>query len=268
MFTFTELFHGRREIAGTQHRAMIPYDAISSAGDPVGAEEILYAEADLAIPLWYRGLFRAAIEIDEHLSPSVWRLMVTYEMFESSYSFETGGGTIHALRSLQTVRQFGTNPPDFKGVVGWDGQNIQGTDVVVPTYNWTETHRFLPVDVPLQYKLDLARTTGKTNSNPFRGFEEGEVLFLGAAGGQRGTDLVEIAFRFAAQPNLYRLEMGGLVAEDEDVPVARGWDYPWAYYEDTVHENNGRKLVVPRARCISIERMYESEDFAILGIGV
>ncbi len=45
-------------------------------------------------------------------------------------------------------------------------------------------------------------------SVPFRGFDAGEVLFLGASGSRKGlltTDPWEIAFKFAAQENRYRL---------------------------------------------------------------
>ncbi len=51
------------------------------------------------------------------------------------------------------------------------------------------------------YKSTLFFLTACVNSDGFKGFAPGEVLFLGASGTQRGQEDWEITFKFAASPN-------------------------------------------------------------------
>ncbi len=59
---------------------------------------------------------------------------------QSSFSFDTGGGTTHITQSLQTVAKYPADAADFKGAIGGHNDSVEGTDVTIPVYNFKETH--------------------------------------------------------------------------------------------------------------------------------
>ena len=94
-----------------------------------------------------------------------------------------------------------TTAPDFGGAIGVDNDgNVNGVDITMPVMHFSETHFFKASCVTTTFKKRLAGLTGTINKSAFRGFQAGEVLFLGAAGTRRGTDSEdewEITYRFA-----------------------------------------------------------------------
>lgn len=180
---------------------------------------------------------------------------------ESSYSFDTGGGTQHITQSIATIAKHappGKTPPDCKGAIGVTSDSVDGVDITVPVYQFTETHYIPIAAVTNAYKGKLFLLTGKTNNGPFRMFAAGEVLFLGASGGQRGYEDWEITFRFAASPNATGLTVGDITAIDK-----KGWEYLWIRYEDAESED----ALIKQPVGVYVEQVYEEADFADLGIG-
>lgn len=202
-----------------------------------------------------------------HLGGGVWEVSSRYGKSEpkdtgaSSFSFDTGGVTAHITQSLSTAGRYapaGSTAPDCKGAIGVTTDSVEGTDVTVPVYNFTETH-YLPVaSVSPAYKAALFGLTGRVNSGSFRGFAVGEVLFLGASGSQRGADDWEITYRFAASPNVTGLAVGSITGI-----AKKGWEYLWVRYGDAEDEN----VLVKRPIAAYVEQVYPLGDFAGLGIG-
>lgn len=184
------------------------------------------------------------------------------EEFQSSYSFETAGGTEHIHQSLKTigVHVASGTPPNFKGAIGWNGQEIEGCDVVRPVFNWSETHCFPDHMVDAAYRKALYRATGKKNNAPFKGLETGEALFLGSRGSKRGDSAWEISFNFAGSETVVNR-----LIDDITVPEKQGWDYQWVYYEPS--EDTGASILVRKPKAAIVEQVYEPWDFATIGIG-
>lgn len=209
------------------------------------------------------------IEVEDHL---VWTCTASYskktreerpplDEFQSQYSFETGGGTVHVKRSPRTAGVYvaaGT-PPDFRGAIGWDGNDIAGVDVVSPVFNWSETHCLPPEIVTPAYRLALYRATGKMNDAPFKGLAAGEALFLGASGTARGDGNWEISYRFAGSENAF-----GMVIDDITVTEKLGWHYLWVYYEPA----EDASILIRKPRAVFVEELYKPWDFSTIGIGV
>ena len=185
------------------------------------------------------------------------------EVGESTFQFDTGGGSMHITQAKEHVQDYffeGDAAPDFQGAIGVTRDSVEGCDVITPVYNWSETHYLAAETVDGAYKAALFALTGRTNDEPFRGFADGEVLFLGASGSQRGDESWEITFRFASLPNATDLVIGELTGIEK-----RGWEYLWVRYEDVDDED--AKCIVKRPRSVHIERVYDAGDFADLGIG-
>ena len=235
-----------------------------------GTDDDLEVKRDLlaTAPLLYDGLIRQGLNIKQ-IGPLVWEGTVRYgerkrpETGESSFSFDTGGGTQHVTQSLQTINRYapsGKTAPDFKGAIGVNGDNVEGVDITVPVYSFSETHYLAAELVTTAYKNTLFTLTGRVNVAAFRGFAAGEVLFLGASGAKRGEEDWEITFRFAASPNANYLVVGDITGISK-----KGWEYLWVRYQDV--EDTAAKTIVKRPLAAYVERVYRDGDFSLLGIG-
>jgi hypothetical protein len=182
----------------------------------------------------------------------------------SSYSFEIGGGTQHITQALAHIASYappGKTPPAFGGAIGVTQTEVEGCDIDVPVYNFSETHYKASTFVTGTYKATLfAIACNPVNSGAFRGFAAGEVRFLGASGSQRGDESWELTFRFAALPNVTGLQIGSITGI-----AKKGWEYMWVRYEDA--EDSGSKTLIKKAASVHIEQVYGTSNFAGLGIG-
>ncbi len=222
-----------------------------------------------AIPTSVMGLPLSEIEI-EPVGTDWWHGTATYSMSEMgdangdswSYEFDTTGGSTKITQSQSTVGSYapsGKNAPNFQGAIGYDGQTVNGCEITIPTFKWTETHYKPVAFINQAYRLGLANMTGTVNEFAFRDFQAGEVLFLGAVGQRRGNKDWELQYHFAASPNLTDLSVGQITGI-----AKQGWQYLWVLYEEI--ESAYKLISVPRAAYV--EQVYLYKNFLDLGIGV
>ena len=206
-------------------------------------------------------------------SDGIWEARVVYEDStrrstppqedDSSFSFDTTGGTQKITQSISTSGSYPAGAPDFKQAIGFDGRDVQGCEITVPVYKFSETHYKSAASVDSAYKSTLRDLTGQVNNDTFRGFAAGDVLFLGATGARRGTDsddLWEITFHFAVSKTRTGFTIGGIT-----VASKKGWEYLWVLYEDGVDATAKARIRKPKA--VYVEKVYEEGDFSGLGIG-
>lgn len=212
-------------------------------------------------------LYRQQIQL-EVLGPLLWIATVRYDTTGTeplsaldSFEFDTSGGTQHITQSIETVATYGDAPADFDGAIGVNDKSVDGVDIVVPVFNFSETHRF--AEISNYYKGAIFNVTGKVNRDPFRGFAPGEVLFLGATGNKRdntGETPWELAYRFSALANRNDIYVGSIG------PITkRGWEYMWVRYADA--DDNVSKTLIKYPLSVHIEQVYQTVDFSLLGIG-
>ena len=197
-------------------------------------------------------------------------------------SFDTTGG-------MQTVTQArgGTagervydstgfliaNVPSMKGAVNVDDRGVNGIDIVVPQFTWTETYDVPSTYVTNAYIRAVHLLTGSVNTDPFRGFAKGEVLFLGMTGqqewdAQKGDGPWSLGYKFVASPNRGP-DLGGLPAE----PIGNittynkyGHDFLWVRYASVDDTTNNLMLRQPLN--VYVNKVYPDGDFSKIGIGV
>lgn len=267
MATVTELFEGRTEsYTSGKNSAEIPY-IVRGAAD----EAEVKSSAQSSIPASYGGMPRKSIEITERVNGDSWRVVARFESMEFEpgeepepvFSFDTGGGTQHITQSLQTISRHGPAATDkLGGAIGFDGENIEGVDIAIPVYNFSETHYKSAASVSLSYRLALFRVTGTVNSSGFRGFSAGEVLFLGASGSRRGDDAEddwEITYKFAAQPNRTGITVGEISGISK-----KGWEYMWVQYAPDV--DTAVSQIIKKPVAVYIEKVYPDGNFGDLDI--
>jgi len=271
MPTLTEKIDSREWTTGDRPAVTLHY-LLAGVADDLTAKALLESSTASS----YDGLERESIQfepvwVDTAANDGLWDCRVRYvapeqkepEVGESSFSFDTGGGTQHITQSISTVNHYaapGKTAPDFGGAIGVTHDNVEGVDITVPVYAFSETHYLADSFVTLAYRGTLFNLTGKVNNASFKGLAAGECLFLGASGSKRGADDWEITYRFAGSPNRSGLTVGPITGISK-----KGWEYMWVRYADT--EDAAAKAIVKKPVAVYIERVYDEGNFASLGIG-
>ncbi len=272
--TVTEKYDSRALAGGDSATATLTY-LIRGTADESAAYAALLAGA----PATFNGMVqRSAATEPVHVdstdaNASIWQGTVSYgrdgsqrpDVGDSSYSigggsFDTTGGTFHVTQSISTSGRYapaGQTAPDFKGAIGVSKDGVEGVDLTVPVYHFSETWILAAATVTDAYKGKLFALTGTVNNAAFRGLAAGECLFLGARGAMRAGGDWEVTFEFAASPNRASFAVG-----DITVTSKKGWEYMWVRYKDAVDQNEWVK--VPAS--VHVEKVYQDGDFSQLGI--
>lgn len=192
-------------------------------------------------------------------------------MMPSTVEFDTTGGTEHVTQawtdSDSPTAYVGSYAkpedgfaPDSYGAVNVSGDQVQGVDITVPSFQFTETWTISSESLitegnpPLIEKL--YELTGKVNSTRFRIFDPGEVLFLGCrTSAGRNQSMTSVTLCFSARPNRKNFFVG-------KVPVGQknGWDYMWVQYETQSESNQ----LVRKPKYVYVDRVYEYLSFDAL----
>lgn len=193
------------------------------------------------------------------------------------YGFETTGGTTHITQSRRTVSKTsnrGDETPDTGQAIGVSDTGVAGCDIHSPRLEITMEFPY-PL-VSLAYICALQCLTGTVNyKQKFAGFQEGEVLYLGATGNYTQNDAWVVTHRFGIAQNQPNVKIaaaiipttgaGGLPAAGGQItiPMVRGWDYVWVEYTTArVGPAPGRMLQIPSAAYV--EEVYPTGNFCIL----
>ena len=197
------------------------------------------------------------------LSEDAWEVKVHYDSGGGpkkdddtfTYSFDTTGGHVRIFQSLETVHSYPELgqlfAPEFNGAIGVTDTAVEGCEIDVPVYNWSETWYVPAANVTGAYKAGIFALIAKTNDAAFRGFQRGEVLFRGARGSLRKADQLELAFNFSASQNVTNRTIGTITGIDK-----RGWEYIWCRYEKRKDDKSKRMVTVPIA--VYVERVPAS----------
>jgi hypothetical protein len=215
-----------------------------------------------------------------YLGDNAWQVQISYtkdgaedgtEPLKRARSFDTTGGTQHITQSqeYQDVSgyfyesRYPSSAANMSGAIGVDSNGVNGVDVVTPQLQWQESY-----DVPNGYVTSawirsVAGVTGTTNNAAFRGFEAGEVLFVGCSGSQewddqKGRGPWSLSFRFVASKNVTGKKIG-----DISGIAKKGHEYLWVRYEDAVESN----VLMKKPKAVYVNRVYKDSDFSALGIG-
>lgn len=177
-------------------------------------------------------------------------------------SFDTGGATQHITQAFNE-RRYGAGAPNQSNAIGVDGENVNGVDIVVPALQWSETYDVPSTYVTSAYTKGVAGLTGCVNNSSFRGFDAGEVLFLGCTGNQewdsqKGDGPWSLSFKFQASQNATNLSVGSVTGITKN-----GHEYLWVRYEPNVDTN----VLLKTPKHVYVNEVYRTASFSGLGIG-
>ena len=263
--TLTEKLDSRKWTTGDNASVEMTY-ILTGTSDDLTAKTLIQNSTATS----YDGLVRQSIQIepervDETTGEGQWVATVRYgirppsEVGESSFAFDTSGGTQHITQSLGTIASYAASgtPPNFGGAVSVTHDSVEGVDITIPVYSFSETHFLDAAFVTPAYYGTLFNLTGKVNNASFKGLAAGECLFLGASVETRADDW-EITYRFAGSPNRTGLVVGLMWAS----PKRAGSMWP-----ATPTVRHQAKAIVKKPIALHREG-YDEVNFSLLGIGV
>lgn len=146
---------------------------------------------------------------------------------------------------------------NYKQAIGVTTDGIAGTDVLAPKFEFTFTRQVFPVNLP--YLRRLRKVVAKTNDRPWRQFETGELLYLGATGHCGPDNVWTVNHKFAAGENLPAVQ----VSPSLMLPGKKAWEYVWCAYG---HEAD-TTLIMQKPVAAYVETVYRAANFELLGLG-
>jgi hypothetical protein len=190
-----------------------------------------------------------------------------------NFTFSTSGGTTHITQSRATVLAFrrgqtgavalaaeptASQAKDYKQAINLneDTGEIGGVDIVTAQAEFSlEARRAF---ISQNYFNTLFRLTGTVNDAPFKGFQAGEVLYLGCEG-KSENGAWGLTHKFSAEPNQINLVLNSEIT----VTQKAGWDYLWVAYTEKKITN----IKTRTAEYAYVEQVYRKTNFAQLEIG-
>lgn len=218
------------------------------------------------------GLVLDTISADEEVW-GCWRSTANWKTFarksppkqgESQFNFEIGLEPVRVRVPVSAIDVFKIEDapdwqPELINDLG-DGEDAEGVDVYEPTYEESETVWGPTEALTPTYRNKLKRLVGKTNSQPFKGWDIGEVLLMGVSGTRRGAEDSELTFRWSVRENQDDLTVGQITGISK-----QGWQYLWPRY-DKVRQSNGP--AVNAITHVAVATVFRQADFKDLDIGV
>lgn len=235
-------------------------------------------------PMIFDGMSRKSVQVSQ-ISNDAWSAVVQYspsevipptEYEEWITSFSTSGQIENVQLAIAQVGYSlieGVAVPDYAKNVNVDADGIpRGIDIVVPKFEWSETHYLARSAIPGVGNQWLERThaaTGKTNASIFRGFAVDSVLFLGCSGSLRPQQGDwEVTFNFVASPAVtlslpkYNLDGTPTMSSGSQATVQvpkKGHEYVWFVNQKVTDQ--AASTTVTRAAAVFRSQVYESVAF-------
>ena len=228
---------------------------------------------------------KKSASVAERLTESAWKIEVNYgsesksssgdsgsEDDEATMNFDCSAGTKHMTQAIeQTCVYAGSgeskdSSDEASAVpIGWNGKDgseseAAGVDVSIGELRETYTKTMSKSKVTgTSWKRKVAELVGKVNSGSFKGWNAGEVMFLGCSysAPSKGSKKVSVSFHFAIRLNESKATVAG-----QNIGSEKGFEYIWALTDDEVRDGERKRKV----RKIYKAVVCETDGFGGLGI--
>ena len=228
---------------------------------------------------------KKSASVAERLTENAWKIEVNYgsesksssgdsgsEDDEATMNFDCSAGTKHMTQAIeQTCVYAGSgeskeSSSEASAVpIGWNGKDgseseAAGVDVSIGELRETYTKTMSKSKVTgTSWKRKVAELVGKVNSGSFKGWNAGEVMFLGCSysAPSKGSKKVSVSFHFAIRLNESKATVAG-----QNIGSKKGFEYLWALTDDEVRDGERKRKV----RKIYKAVVCETDGFGGLGI--
>lgn len=184
---------------------------------------------------------------------------------EPTLSFDCSTGSAHIIKS-RAQKKYPSTAKDAGGYIGWNGKpgkecEFAGVDKLTPVMRESYTRTIKRSLLTTQFKRNIIKLAGKVNDGKFKGWDAGEVLFLGASysGADSNREKITVTYNFAIQEN----EADAKISEGISVP-RKGWEYIWSDSKTMTVSETGEIYIAILG--IYVDEIYEEKDFGSLGL--
>ena len=271
--TFDHEYNGQGQIISATYKYLVQ-------GATSEKEAILAVLASDDVPKGLDGIATISnVSMDERINETTYKVNVDYSSEESSssseeekdedseptMSFDTSGGT-SIIKYAKWQKALRRNSPDVGMAIDWnhkhgDDCDIKGVEVVIPSLRetWTKSISTSKAN-NTSFKRKIAELTGKVNSKKFKGWDEGEVLFLGASfTADESKKKTTVTYSFLIRFN-------EKIVVDGTKYDKYGHEYMWALPKVEVDKNNENYTYSVKTDGEYLCRVYDYADLNQLGI--
>lgn len=227
-----------------------------------------------------------SVSVSERCDDTTWKVSVDYKYTQQSintndidenetevrFQCSSGGSRIVRYgsdhRLLYKADSFKPPSDDLNEIpIGWDGKtrDVESTSgVSLPSLElreeYTKKYKYKEIR-KASWKRKIAEAFGKVNSNKFKGWEPGEVMFLGASytAPERGNEIVTVTYSFSIRVNESNVEVFG-----HKVDSLPGHDVIWAGWTERVSASGPAST---RLKFIMAARVCKRYNFDAFGLG-
>lgn len=182
---------------------------------------------------------------------------------EPTLSFDSSGGTKHLQYAISQKRVHGTK--EAKNAIGWNGKGgqeceIAGVDIPIGQMRETYTRIMKMSALTTSFRRKVNACVGKVNANKFKGWEPGEVMFLGMSfsGSVKSSEKITVSFNFQIQPNESKAKVN-----DIDIGKVQGFEYIWCIPKPVKGKDSLPEMGIDS---IYVATVAQLTDFKIFGL--
>jgi hypothetical protein len=265
---FSKEISGKRERGNDYERRTY---LVTEATDPATAITSALSLAPTAIGIWYR----SAAVASETKRQDVYEITVTWSPRSptsgsaprrTKTEFDFGSETQRIKYAYATTAYKRTTSPalpdvDLNEAINWKkGEGVEGVDIPSPTFSVRITNQYAASEVGANYFAALAAARCTVNSDPFWGWEAGEVLFLGATGSHDEGEQYPwtITFSFAFNDNVTDADLPGITGV-----AKKGWEYLETVSADGLNTD----VIEPALNYAYVHQVHKETAFSSLNVG-
>lgn len=246
----------------------------------IGVEDE-FAARDLVLatsPGVYEECTRKSVELEKREETALYfRVSYTHtgteknEKPEPEVSFDLSQSNV-TLKRAYSQKSYGSEAPDAGLAIGWNGKSgdqceIAGVEISTSVIRKSYTVPMKYKELTVSWEKKIARLFGKVNSSSWKGYEPGEVLFLGCtfSGVDSRKTIFNVTFNFGISFNERNVEIG-TDSKGKQIRIDKyGWQYVW----DIVKSQYAESQNIPPAIKIMgvyVSSVYKAADLNALGI--
>ncbi|MTA11641.1 MAG: hypothetical protein F2534_03495 [Actinobacteria bacterium] len=226
------------------------------------------------------GALRRGVPTFNTIRPGVWQVSLewgpisgdTQRIQPETTDFFTSGSVravdVTLTQAIQHIGSFGNSgsvSTPYSGAINVDDQGVaQGVSIPTGMQQFDERGYKPAAAVDGAWIRLIGRNAFKVNSDVFRGFQPGELLYMGSSwsfrAGQNDYEVIS-TFAIAENQDAFTINADGGTGASISVPGKEGHDLLWVEYRD-VPDPSGRIIKVPDVA--HIERVFRRTSFAAL----
>lgn len=263
----TELFHSRNWEETLDDSTFEQIWEVTGTTSQITAANFLWPVGQVGVFSGYKHrLLRKRVERFESSDEQTHKVVLTWERWpenEVKISYDLMADTEHITEALEQ-QHFGP-AADIGLSVNQTTDSVEGLDILAPKMVITAVKMIDRADFTLAYLAGTYKLEGRTNDALFGPYDEGVLLFGGAAFRDVSEEFLEGTYQFIV----------GSIFTDRDFLLSDGstktvskdwWEYFWAYIGSKEVIVGDDVSIQKTPKHVHVAKVYPEGDFDVLNV--